>query len=181
MTLGEASPWRVETDTGGAPLWSMFRESSFGVGNIVFHNASHASYSWHRHACGSDSDADYHMNFSSSCVSPGDNSQQAMETSDTSWIIRPAASECSNRYAGSAYQPSDTSNDKNNEDDSDDSSFTKRSLVIFVISLSACCVALLGVVVYMHLQMKKVIARSEEGAFIDYDYKAMQGEGEHFA
>jgi hypothetical protein len=180
---GEASPWRVEPDTGGAPVWSMFREASFGVGNIIFHNSSHASYSWHRHACGSDSDADYNMNFSSACVSPGDNSEQAMETSDTAWIIRPTADECSNRYAGSDYQPTNTATDNNkNNDDDDDSLFTKRSLEIFVFALVGCCLALLGLVIYMHYQIKRVVAKSETGIFSDYDYKSMPGEGDgHFA
>ena len=43
-------------------------------------NATHAFYGWHRHACGSDEPGSEGMNFSTNCRSPGDNSEQNMET-----------------------------------------------------------------------------------------------------
>ena len=90
--------------------WSAFREASFGVGELVIHNSTHAYYAWHRHACGSDDPQVHYMNFSDSCVTPGDESNQRMLTSDTIWFIRPMSTECynhwistSNEYVGSFF------------------------------------------------------------------------------
>jgi hypothetical protein len=33
------------------PEWSAYRESSFGVGSLALHNATHAYYNWTRDAC----------------------------------------------------------------------------------------------------------------------------------
>eukprot|EP01041_Mallomonas_annulata_P004203 gene4203-8363_t len=90
-------PWRLPPS-----VWSAFRESSFGVSGISIVNDTHAHFQWHRHACGSDSNApdSRHMNFSESCVTPGDNSDQRMLTSDSHWIVRPGAATCANRHMG---------------------------------------------------------------------------------
>ena len=78
---GAYVPWRIDpTTSNGQPEWSAFRESSFGVGDLTVMNATHAFYGWHRHACESDEAGADGMNFSSSCRSPGDNSEQNMET-----------------------------------------------------------------------------------------------------
>ena len=78
---GAYVPWRIENDTAdGAPVWSAFRESSFGVGDLTIVNSTHAYYGWHRHACESDEPGSNGMNFSENCRSPGDNSEQNMES-----------------------------------------------------------------------------------------------------
>eukprot|EP00607_Mallomonas_marina_P005927 CAMPEP_0182426854 /NCGR_PEP_ID=MMETSP1167-20130531/13371_1 /TAXON_ID=2988 /ORGANISM="Mallomonas Sp, Strain CCMP3275" /LENGTH=517 /DNA_ID=CAMNT_0024608581 /DNA_START=51 /DNA_END=1601 /DNA_ORIENTATION=+ len=73
-------PWRQPPSD-----WSAFREASFGVAGLEILNSTHSALSWHRHACSSNSPEALHMNFSDSCISPGDNSEQRMETSDRSW------------------------------------------------------------------------------------------------
>ena len=90
-------------------------------------------------------------------MSPDDNSEQALETSDTTWIMRPSKEMCSNRYAGSDYQPmenSDGTGDKNDHDN-DNTWPKKQSLEIIAIVLAICCVTLLGVVIYMGYQLKQ--------------------------
>jgi hypothetical protein len=58
---GPELPWREPQ-----PMWSVFREASFGVGRLEVHNHTHMHYTWRRHACGSvQGDAPhYGMNFS---------------------------------------------------------------------------------------------------------------------
>ena len=84
--------------------WSAFREASFGVGELVFHNSTHAYYAWHRHACGSDDPQALHMNFSDSCVTPGDESNQQMLTSDSIWLLRPMSTKCSNHWISTSNE-----------------------------------------------------------------------------
>ena len=97
---GAASPWRYDRDgsTADKPEWSAFRESSFGVAELLIVNSTHAKYSWHRHACGSDSESTHHINVSSTCSTPGDNGVNAMDTSDDLFIVRPDATVCPNRW-----------------------------------------------------------------------------------
>lgn len=145
----EVTPWREDSSTEtGAPQWSAFRESSFGVGELTIVNDTHAYYSWHRHACGSDSDEDFHMNFSSSCYSPGDNSPQKMETSDETWFIRPDAQSCPNRHFTTSHEvyPQADSSSNDNDDADDDAYFdllSKNALFAIAMSLMVVCVALL--------------------------------------
>jgi hypothetical protein len=87
---------------GEGYAWSAFREDSFGVGEIIFVNETTASYSWHRHACGSENASVYHMNFSDACVSPQDNSAQRMLSSDRVFVTRYPESQCPNRYISTA-------------------------------------------------------------------------------
>jgi len=93
---GPYTPWRT------AESWVGFREASFGVARFVATDANHAQLSWHRHACGSSSAATQHMNFSTACVTPGDNSAQNMLTVDDATLVRPPKATCPNKYYGSA-------------------------------------------------------------------------------
>lgn len=90
---GPYVPWRSEVYN-----WTAFREASFGVAGLIFQSESRANFSWHRHACESSSGTNYHMNFSDSCVTYGDNSVQKMLTSDSFLIERPQASVCPNKH-----------------------------------------------------------------------------------
>ena len=94
--------------------WSAFREASFGVGSIEIHNATHAYLSWNRHACdalnrndlglygGADSANNYAINTAASCASAGDNGMFSMITSDATWVVKPSASACANKYLSTA-------------------------------------------------------------------------------
>ncbi|KAL3913979.1 MAG: hypothetical protein SGPRY_007789, partial [Prymnesium sp.] len=97
---GTYVPWREPQ-----PQWSVFRESSFGVGRLQIMNATHAHFSWNRSACEGSQDPT-HINFNRSCESilwdaptqPHDNSRFASVESDSTWIVRRRASgaECPN-------------------------------------------------------------------------------------
>jgi len=97
---GAYADWRniTGTPTNSGSEWSAFREGSFGVASLVLLNENQANYSWHRHACMSNSDEYFHANFSDNCVTPGDNSAQRMLTSDSVIIVRPSQAYCPNRY-----------------------------------------------------------------------------------
>jgi len=147
---GAYVPWRIDPDTpNGQPEWSAFRESSFGVGDLTVVNSTHAFYSWHRHACESDQPGSDGMNFSTVCRSPGDNSEQNMETSDTTWFVRPSSDVCPNRHMGtSSFQPS-RSTALNSGSDDDDSDFTDLELVLVIaVTVLFLSVVVLGVMVY---------------------------------
>lgn len=69
LTLGDGGN-REDVSTTWArpqPPWSLFRESSFGVGKIEFLDDNTARYEWRRHSC---ENADFHPD----CRSRGDNS-----------------------------------------------------------------------------------------------------------
>jgi hypothetical protein len=105
MNIGDGGNYEgVYTKWRTAPDWTAFREASFGVAKLVVENATHAKYSWNRHACQSDSPGypDYNMNFSESCVTYGDSAAQAMLTTDETWLVRPDAIKCTNRYRSTA-------------------------------------------------------------------------------
>ena len=53
------------------PPWSSFRESSFGVGALDIINATHASYAWHRDACGAATAPHYDL-AANDCATPHD-------------------------------------------------------------------------------------------------------------
>eukprot|EP00602_Paraphysomonas_sp_CaronLab_P010548 CAMPEP_0185027788 /NCGR_PEP_ID=MMETSP1103-20130426/13015_1 /TAXON_ID=36769 /ORGANISM="Paraphysomonas bandaiensis, Strain Caron Lab Isolate" /LENGTH=638 /DNA_ID=CAMNT_0027561919 /DNA_START=21 /DNA_END=1937 /DNA_ORIENTATION=+ len=150
---GEATPWRIENTSTGAPVWSSFRESSFGVGSIVIVNSTHAQFSWHRHACGSSSSDAYYMNFSDSCFSPEDNSEHAMETSDSTWIVRPDSITCPNRHTTTGYTPT-SSTSSGNDDDSDGLSSTAVALIAVCCILGILCLTLAGVIVYLYKKIR---------------------------
>lgn len=85
------------------PVWSAFRESSFGAAKLVLQDDISASWTWTRHSCqgaGAPSpDNNYAINTSAlSCVSFNDNSAQAMEISDSFTIIRPNKTTCPNKW-----------------------------------------------------------------------------------
>lgn len=148
-------PWRVDPNTTtGAPEWSAFREASFGVAQLTVHNSTHAYFAWHRHACGSDQPSSDNMNFSETCSTPGDNSEQAMETSDVVWFVRPSADECSNRWVGSSYQPVNpfaASEDSASGNDDDDYSDREVALIALCSCFSFVILILLGTILYLTL------------------------------
>ena len=45
---GAYTPWLEQ------PLWSAFREASFGVAKLVIHNQTHSHFKWDRHSCEAD-------------------------------------------------------------------------------------------------------------------------------
>ena len=173
---GKSGVWQYPT-----PDWSEFREDSFGVAGLTIVNESHAFFSWHRHACQSNDPAAYHINFSTSCVTYEDNSEQAMETSDEFWMVRPSFDECSNRYAGSAYEPVDPSSlsGGDNDDDSNDSALHLSTLNTL---LGAACIVLLFISIILGYSLHKVMRRGPGGPSLslhtvddksDYDKVAM--------
>jgi acid phosphatase type 7 len=148
---GEASPWRADSNITS---WSAFREASFGVGGLDVVNSTHAFFSWHRHACGSSSNQFYYQNFSAqTCMSPDDNSPNAMETSDEVWIIRQDQTTCPNKHVSVDYEPVDPSSlsksSKNNDDDSKYSKETTEVLIILTAFLGALSLALIVGMVYL--------------------------------
>jgi hypothetical protein len=171
----EVTPWREDPSTpSGAPAWSEFRESSFGVGELTVVNNTHAAYSWHRHACGSDSAADYHMNFSSNCYSPGDNSPQKMETSDVTWFIRPDAQTCPNRHVSSTHEvnPSvDPDSTEDNDDDDEFSFLSKGAMFVISLSLLVLCLGLLLTIAF--LWNKLSVREADLESIHNGDYKGI--------
>lgn len=137
---GAYVPWRIDNSTvNGAPEWSAFRESSFGVGGLTVVNSTHAFYAWHRHACESNDPENGNMNFSTYCRSPGDNSEQSMETSDIAWLVRPSISSCPNKWTGtSSFKPQDSfvSSSNDNDDDDDLKSFSTLEIVLGAAALA---------------------------------------------
>ena len=129
---GPATPWRIENTSTGSPVWSAFRESSFGVGGLEVLNDTHAFFSWNRHACASKSQDTDHMNFSSSCVTPGDNSKNAMDTSDSVWIVRPDEGECGNRYFSTDYEVPVYDVSSVSSDDDDDE---ERDILVLTLEI----------------------------------------------
>jgi acid phosphatase type 7 len=127
---GEATPWRDDANSTG---WSAFREASFGVGGLEIVNSTHAFFSWHRHACGSSSSQYYYQNFSyQTCMSPEDNSEYAMETSDEVWIIRQDQTTCPNKHVSTDYEPVDPSSYSKSENDDDDSKYSTQVTEILI-------------------------------------------------
>jgi hypothetical protein len=101
---GPATSWRMESDTEtNAPIWSAFREGSFGVAGLELQNDTHATYSWHRHACGEPEESGTKgIDYSANCTSPGDGSSQAMLTVDVANFVRPSSRQCPNKWMSSA-------------------------------------------------------------------------------
>lgn len=110
LNIGDGGNYEgTYTDWKTAPEWSAFRESSFGVGELLIENSTHIKYSWHRHACQSNSPGspDYNMDFNETCMTYDDTSAQAMITTDTIYITRPVT--CPNHYTSTATSTSSTS------------------------------------------------------------------------
>jgi hypothetical protein len=119
------------------------------------HNATHAFFSWNRHACGSDSSATYHQDFSPNCSSPGDNSVNAFDVSDETWFVRPSSSKCPNRHFTTSYIPADTSSssDGTSADSSGGRKYTGlETFLIIALGFSTLVVVVLGVVLYRVLK-----------------------------
>lgn len=105
LNIGDGGNYEgVYTDWRAAEDWTAFREASFGVAEFSIKNATHTKFAWNRHACQSDSPGypNYNINFSSTCVTTGDTSAQAMLSTDVAWIIKPSKDECPNRYVSTA-------------------------------------------------------------------------------
>ena len=87
--------------------WSAFREASFGVASLNVMSATQANYTWHRHACGAISPGapNYNQNFSSSCVTPLDNSATVMQAIDNYILTKPSRAACPNRYVSAVPLP----------------------------------------------------------------------------
>lgn len=117
-------------------IWSAFREGSFGIGSLEFYDSITANYSWHRHACESDQPGAYGMNFSDSCVTPTDNSDQRMLTSDSALIVRPSIDRCPNRYVSTSNSDDVIDNDANVGDSSSDGDNDNSVEKTAVIALS---------------------------------------------
>jgi hypothetical protein len=156
---GQAKPWREYPDLPNkAPVWSAFREASFGIGKLDVHNATHAFFSWNRHACGSDSSATYHQDFSPNCSSPEDNSVNAFDVSDETWFVRPSSSKCPNRHFTTSYIPADIST---STDSSGGRKYTGlETFLIIVVCVGSLVVVVLGVVLYRVLN-----SRDSSGAY----------------
>jgi hypothetical protein len=168
--------WRFTYDKDssatGAPLWSAFRESSFGVGSLVFENATAAEYSWHRHACGSDVPGADGMNFSDTCVTPGDLSPQNMLTSDVAKLLRPSRSSCPNRYVSTndAVLPPEVIPEVTTA-----SASTSDSETLLVIGLSVGC-GLLGLcAIVLAIALHASFRSEHNGNSAESSYKLLSG------
>ena len=118
-------------------VWTVFRESSFGIGRMTVHNETTISFDWNRYACQNISDiANHAVNWDyENCISYAsywnltgtytayDNSAQAYETSDSTVLQKPSRQSCPNKYLSSPSVTPDTGGDSggNNDDDDDDS------------------------------------------------------------
>ena len=114
---------------------------------MVFHNATHAEFSWHRVACQSTvfptpnpGPLNYNMNFSMECKTAGDNSGNDMITSDKEWLIKPPKSDCENRYAGSTFEPVMPDSGSGNNGNDDGLSSLNIVLIIVCVTLFTCLV-----------------------------------------
>jgi acid phosphatase type 7 len=175
MTIGDGGnyegtyvPWLVPQ-----PSWSAFRESSFGVAGLEFLNDTTASYSWHRHACQSNGGTGdyYHVNFSDSCISPGDNSAYRMLTSDVAYISRPSIDKCPNRWISTKTTVDVASTDDDGDSSDDSSSDDDQDGVVIGLAVT---VAILGAVVIalaaaLYLEKKRSVsaATSAQNATIN--------------
>mmetsp|Transcript_24268 Transcript_24268/g.33296 ORF Transcript_24268/g.33296 Transcript_24268/m.33296 type:complete len:626 (-) Transcript_24268:167-2044(-) len=156
LTIGDGGnyegtyvPWRTPK-----PVWSAFRESSFGVAGLDFLNRTTAKYSWHRHACqGGNYSINFAMNFSDACVTPGDNGGYSMQTSDVAFIVKPPRSLCPNRWISTAtVQTPSTVSYPSAAPSSCSSSSSDNTYYNAVVGLSVAC-ALLGFTSVMFAMM----------------------------
>ena len=126
---------------------SYYLIASFGVGELIVHNETHAYYAWHRHACGSDDASAYYMNFSDSCVTPQDTSPQNMSTSDITWLIKPAIEDCPNRWISTLSTTTITDDDDDNNNNENDLSDTEIALIVLCTLFGTLNVILFGIIV----------------------------------
>jgi len=88
---GVSFPWREPQ-----PVWSAFREASFGVGTLLLINETHALYNWSRSACEDPASPD-HINFNMTCEGMTwglmgdhmDGPSFSTVASDMTYIVRP--------------------------------------------------------------------------------------------
>ena len=169
--------WPLNSSFGGGN-WSAFREASFGVGEMVIHNSTHASFAWHRHACQSDQIdyPHYSMNFTSTCISEVaaqssydgtasyDTSAQAMLTSDTFWVVRPNKTVCPNKYYSTSTSSSTPSSSTPSSSSSDAklTGMEKALIALCVIFAVATCV-LAGLLGYGYKKYVRVSHVNSDG------------------
>lgn len=101
---GTYSSWLPGQGEEPQPVWSAFRQGSFGVAQLVIHNVTHAHFTWRRHAC-YDTSADApptHENFNAStCTTTGDNSLQKTLVEDEVWVTQETEGLCKKHNARS--------------------------------------------------------------------------------
>ena len=105
------------------PSWSMFRESSFGIALIDFLDEFSANFSWHRHACMTNSGD--HITMFERCSSIGDNSEFNVSVSDSLIITKPPSRVCPNRWKSNSR------------------SVTTRAITAKIVLMCICCVLFL--------------------------------------
>jgi len=82
------------------PEWSIFRQATFGVGQLDLLNETHAKMYWRRHACFNQSAnaPPSHENFNAeNCTTTGDNSRNATLSEDEVVLVRPSPERCPNQ------------------------------------------------------------------------------------
>lgn len=153
------------------PDWSIFREASFGVASLEVLNSTHASFSWHRHACQSDDPATYNMDFEPNCQTAGDNSAQAMETSDSFLFVRPSSVDCPNHYMGTSFEPSMSST---GTDTDDDPLLSNTNIWILVGVCGLLCVVVASLVGHILMNRQRDGDQNMK-EYKGYDYTAVTG------
>lgn len=159
LNLGDGGNYHgTSTDWRTAPTWSAFREASFGIGELLIENSTHIRYSWHRHACQSDSPGapDYNMDFSLTCKTDGDDSAQAMIAVDTAYITRPTI--CHNRYMSTSKSARTKGVNSATSVSNTDSivskgyglSFLEKGLILLTVVLFVTIVGLLIALIKIH-------------------------------
>lgn len=89
-----SAPWRFPQ-----PDWSAFRVASFGPAQLEVLSPKSMKVTWQRVACSAKAGPPaYGMNFSTSCVSPFDNSDQKALTYDSYVFTKPTKLQCPNRW-----------------------------------------------------------------------------------
>ncbi len=146
------------------PVWSAFREASFGVGELIFLNGSQGNFSWHRHGCGSNTKGALGMNFSNNCVTPYDGSAQRMLTSDSFFLIRPSANVCPNKHVSTFQQQAPTSPPSSS---SSSSPTPLSTATIALITLSCVLFTVCIVLSYLLWQAHTTYERNKRTNFPD--------------
>eukprot|EP00633_Aureoumbra_lagunensis_P000577 CAMPEP_0197296760 /NCGR_PEP_ID=MMETSP0890-20130614/39223_1 /TAXON_ID=44058 ORGANISM="Aureoumbra lagunensis, Strain CCMP1510" /NCGR_SAMPLE_ID=MMETSP0890 /ASSEMBLY_ACC=CAM_ASM_000533 /LENGTH=463 /DNA_ID=CAMNT_0042773489 /DNA_START=51 /DNA_END=1442 /DNA_ORIENTATION=- len=88
------------------PEWSIFRESSFGVGQIIIHNSSSLRYEWHREACATNNTKNNYQQPTNGinlnaldCHTPKDNGGFAYEPIDFLDLTKSSDPSCTSKRA----------------------------------------------------------------------------------
>eukprot|EP00441_Pelagodinium_beii_P036027 CAMPEP_0197631084 /NCGR_PEP_ID=MMETSP1338-20131121/8374_1 /TAXON_ID=43686 ORGANISM="Pelagodinium beii, Strain RCC1491" /NCGR_SAMPLE_ID=MMETSP1338 /ASSEMBLY_ACC=CAM_ASM_000754 /LENGTH=510 /DNA_ID=CAMNT_0043202473 /DNA_START=33 /DNA_END=1565 /DNA_ORIENTATION=- len=90
---GPYNSWLPGEGSEPSPVWSAFRQGSFGFGDLEFVNDTHVLFRWTRNACFDPSDGT--ANYAKKCSTPGDIGPDAAISADNSWIVR--AQSCHNQ------------------------------------------------------------------------------------